>query len=158
MAKSKLEMQIEAAQKQITDGQARLKLLQNQQAEKNRKERNHRLCKRHGFLESVLPDTINLTDAQYEEFVKNHVANKFGKQAIADYMAKNARAMAALAATQKAEETETATPATAETTDAKPQSGDAPAPTVAGQNSNGNASTHTPQNSGTPENQRAATA
>ena len=80
--KTKLELQIETAQKRIQNEQKRLKQLQNEQAEKDRKARNHRLCKRHGFLESILPGTIALTDEQFETFVKQHIANKHGIAAI----------------------------------------------------------------------------
>jgi len=82
-SKSKLELQIESAQKKIQDEQRRLKQLQNKQAESDRKARNHRLCKRHGFLEGILPDTISLTDEQFEMFVKQHIGNSHGINALA---------------------------------------------------------------------------
>ena len=81
--KTKLELQIEQAAKRIQEEQKRLKLLQNQQKEQDRKARNHRLCKRHGFLESILPDIITLTDEQFEKFVKQHIANRHGIAALA---------------------------------------------------------------------------
>jgi len=77
--KSRLELQIEAAFEKIKNEQKRLKELQNAQSEKERKARNHRLCKRHGYLESVLPDTINLTDEQFQKFVKQHICNKHAR-------------------------------------------------------------------------------
>jgi len=89
MAQTKLQQQIEASAKRIQDEQRRLKQLERQQAERDRKDRNHRLCKRHGFIESILPDIINLTEEQFQSFIKNHIANKHGIAAIADFTAKN---------------------------------------------------------------------
>ena len=87
MSKSKLELQIEAAQKKIQDEQKRLKQLQNQQSEMERKARTHRMCKRHGYQESVLPELADLTDEQFEMFVKQHIANQHGRRALANIMA-----------------------------------------------------------------------
>ena len=128
MAQTKLQQQIEASAKRIQDEQRRLKQLEKQQAERERKDRNHRLCKRHGFLESILPDTINLTDEQFQAFVKNHIANKHGIAAIADLMAKKA---------------------TSNTT---------PAPNGTGQNHNNQQHKNTSQNATNPANKQGATA
>ena len=128
MAQTKLQQQIEASAKRIQDEQRRLKQLEKQQAERDRKDRNHRLCKRHGFIESILPDTINLTDEQFQAFVKNHIANKHGIAAIADLMAKKA---------------------TSNTT---------PAPNGTGQNNGNSKPTNTSQNATNPANKQGATA
>ena len=141
MAQTKLQQQIEAAAKRIQDEQKRLKQLQNQQAEKDRKARNHRLCKRHGFIESILPDTINLTDEQFETFVKQHIANKHGMAALANLTGQEVQTNADTA------------PA-----DTKPQNGGAPAPSVTRQNNGNHAPKHTAQNNGKPANPQAATA
>jgi ATP-dependent Clp protease ATP-binding subunit ClpA len=87
MSKSRIEMQIEAAQKKIQDEQKRLKQLQNQQSEMERKARTHRMCKRHGYQESVLPELADLTDEQFEAFVKQHIANQHGRRALANIIA-----------------------------------------------------------------------
>ena len=84
--KTKLQLQIEASEKKIQEEQRRLKQLGRQQKEQDRKDRNHRLCKRHGYLESILPDIINLTEEQFQTFVKNHIANKHGIAAIANLL------------------------------------------------------------------------
>jgi len=81
--KTKLQLQIEASAKKIQEELRRLKQLEKQQAERDRKARNHRLCKRHGFIEKMLPDIIDLTDEQYESFVNNHIANRHGIAALA---------------------------------------------------------------------------
>jgi hypothetical protein len=114
--KTKLQMQIEASEKKIQEEQRRLKQLERKQTERDRKDRNHRLCKRHGYLESILPDTINLTEEQFQTFVKNHIANKHGIAVIANLVGKTA-------------ESTTTTP-----TDTKTQNGGTHAPKNTAQN------------------------
>ena len=83
MAKRKtVEQQIAEAMEKIKQEQNALKKLQEKQKEQDTKARNHRLCRRHGFLESILPDLINLTDEQYQKFVKQHIANSHGLAAL----------------------------------------------------------------------------
>jgi len=73
-----VEQQIAEVQEKIKQEQNALKKLQKKQTDQNNKARNHRLCRRHGFLECILPDTIELTDEQYQKFVKQHIANSHG--------------------------------------------------------------------------------
>ena len=80
------DVHFEASEKKIQEEQKRLKQLEKKLTEKTRKDRNHHLCKRHGYLESILPDTINLTDEQYQTFVIQHIANKHGIAAIANLL------------------------------------------------------------------------
>ena len=108
--KTKLQLQIEASEKKIQEEQRRYKQLEKKQKELDRKDRNHRLCKRHGFLESIIPDTINITDEQFQTFVKNHIANKHGIAAIANLLGKPTQSD------------------TAATADTKPQNGGSHAP------------------------------
>ena len=58
----------------IDDEIARLRkrqaLLRQQQSKQERKERTHRLCKRGGIVEKLLPDMARLTDGQFEVFVE----------------------------------------------------------------------------------------
>ena len=65
-----LEQQIAQAQAEIQQRENRLKELLNKQKDKERKERNHRLCKRMGLIEKYLPDTIPLTDEQFVAFIE----------------------------------------------------------------------------------------
>jgi len=165
MAQTKLQQQIEASAKRIQDEQRRLKTLERQQAERDRKDRNHRLCKRHGFIESLLPDIINLTDEQFQSFVKNHIANKHGISAIADFTAKNATSSTAYTTGQSAQsnaatsdttakqsaQTDTQSPTS--TTDAKPQNGGTSAPNDTGQSPQSKTTAPTgtkPQSNATP--------
>jgi len=87
-----VEQQIAEAQEKIKQEQNALKKLQKKQTEQNNKARNHHLCKRHGFLESILPDLIDLTDEQYQKFVKQHIANSHGIDALEKIKAQGATA------------------------------------------------------------------
>ena len=91
MAKRKtVEQQIAEAMEKIKQEQNALKKLQEKQKEQDTKARNHRLCRRHGFLESILPDLIDLTDEQYQKFVKQHIANSHGLAALEKIKAQGA--------------------------------------------------------------------
>ena len=50
----------------------RQKQLQQQQNAQERKARTNRLCRRGGLWESLLPDTITLTDEQFKVFLEDH--------------------------------------------------------------------------------------
>ena len=142
--KTKLQLQIEASEKRIQEEQQRLKLLEKKQTERDRKDRSHRLCKRHGYLESIIPDTINLTDEQFQDFVKQHIANKHGLAVIANLMGKAAQPNAAA---------NTAAPA-----EPKPQNGGAPVPNGTGLNNGNHAPKNAAQNATSPANTKGATA
>jgi hypothetical protein len=64
-----LNEQITAAQEEIRQREARLKELLQKHKIQERKDRTHRLCERGGYLESILPDTIPLTDEQFKTFL-----------------------------------------------------------------------------------------
>ena len=87
MAKTTQE-RIEALQHEIQQKQNQEKQLRQRFREEQRKARNHRLCKRHGLFEKVLPETIDLTDEQFEKFVKQHIANEHGRRMLATLTAK----------------------------------------------------------------------
>jgi len=138
--RTKLQLQIEASEKKIQEEQRRLKLLEKKQTERDRKDRNHRLCKRHGYLESILPDTINLTDEQFQDFVKQHIANKHGIAALATFTRQTPDVISAAMET------------------AKPKKSGEPAPTVAGQDNDNQQQKNTTQNAVNPVNTQVATA
>ena len=79
MAKTKQE-KIEGIQEQIAQLENQKKRLIQEQKEKERKDRTRRLCKRAGLLESLLPDTIPLTDEQFKTFLEKTTANDFGRR------------------------------------------------------------------------------
>jgi len=80
--------QITEAQEKIKQEQNALKKLQAKQKEQDNKARNHRLCKRHGLLESLLPDTKEITDEQFKEFLEQHIANSHGRKKLAEIVAR----------------------------------------------------------------------
>jgi TolA-binding protein len=69
MAKTTTE-KIENLQGQIQQLENQRKRLLQQQKEQERKDRTRRLCKRAGLLESLLPETITLTDEQFKTFLE----------------------------------------------------------------------------------------
>ena len=121
---------------------------QQEQRERNDKARTNRLCKRHGLLESVLPVTIALTEEQYEKFVKQHIANKHGIAALANITGQTVEAVTAAIEDAKNKKFNKSTTANAVTTEADngKDIGGAPAPIVAGQNSNNSLRSNTSQN------------
>jgi hypothetical protein len=75
---------------QIAEQQAKLdaekKALLAEIRESDRKERTNRLCKRHGLLESLLPDTIRLNDRYYNEYIKKVALTDAAKKILADLL------------------------------------------------------------------------
>ena len=88
-ARKTLTEQIEVAQAEILQKENRLKELRAKQKEQERKGRNHRLCKRMGLFEKLMPDTIGLTDEQFQTFLEKVVANDYGKRSFATIAAQN---------------------------------------------------------------------
>jgi len=86
MLNKKLE-RINTIEENIKKMENQKKHLMQQYKEQERKERTHRLCKRGGLLESILPDTVTLSDDRFEIFVKEHIASKFGSSALRKLLA-----------------------------------------------------------------------
>ena len=91
MAKTKLDKiaSIDEEMKQLAV--QRTKLMQSHR-EQERKDRTRRLCQRGGLLEKMLPDTISLTDEQFQSFLEKTVANDFGRRTLDKITAQNAAA------------------------------------------------------------------
>lgn len=64
-----LTSEIEQTQKKIQQAENRKKILDRRIALEKRKERNHRLCLRGGYIESVVPELINMTDEDAKAFL-----------------------------------------------------------------------------------------
>jgi chromosome segregation ATPase len=88
MTKTKIE-RIASIEQEIEQLKNRQKLLQQQHNEQERKARTKRLCKRMGLLESMLPDTIALTDEQFKSFLEKSVANEYGRKMLASISGKS---------------------------------------------------------------------
>ena len=67
--------------------QNEMKRLQNQHRAEERRARTHRICKRGGLIESLLPDTIGLSDERFSDFIKRSTANDHGRKALAEFVA-----------------------------------------------------------------------
>ena len=78
-----LSTKIEKARAEKLQKENRLKELEQQLKSVEKKERNHRLCKRMGMFESLMPDTITLTDDQFYSFLEKAVANDYSKRTLA---------------------------------------------------------------------------
>ena len=75
---------IEEAKAKITQYENHMKQLVQKQKQEERKTRTKRLCSRAGLLESMLPDTITLTDEQFKSFLEKTTANDFGRRTLAN--------------------------------------------------------------------------
>ena len=93
MAKTKLDKiaNIEEEMKQLAA--ERSKLLQQHKAQE-KAARTNRLCKRGGFLESLLPDTVPLSDEQFQTFLKKTLATEHSRRILDSMTAQNAAAAA----------------------------------------------------------------
>ena len=60
------------------ENQRKQEIQKQKQAE--RKARTKHLCSRMGHIESVLPDTINLTDEQFQVFIKRTLQNDHARK------------------------------------------------------------------------------
>jgi|GEM_PF-4321657 len=88
MTRTKLE--------KIANLEKKIKILENQRKQEmekykkeERKTRTKRFCSRHGLFESIIPETINLTNEQFKIFLERTVANEFGKKALAKIVSTN---------------------------------------------------------------------
>ena len=87
-----LNAQIEKAQAEIQQKENRVKELVSKQKAEEKKVRNHRLCKRHGMFESLLPEIIEVTDEQYKTFLERAVTNGYGRDILAKIIAQEVEA------------------------------------------------------------------
>ena len=78
-------------------------ILQREKA-KERKERNNRLCRRHGLLEKFMPDLISITDDQFEAFIRTGISTNHGRKRLGEIIDKGAEAAAAYIAKCRSED------------------------------------------------------
>ena len=62
--------EIEQTEKQLRQYENKGKILDRKLAIEKRKERNHRLCVRDGFIESIVPELITTTDEDAQTFFR----------------------------------------------------------------------------------------
>ena len=90
MAKTNIEKIGGIDEKMAQLAEQKKRLLQ-QERERERKAKNNRYTKRHGLLESMLPEVINLTDEQYKTFLERVVANDTVRKIIANILSQEAK-------------------------------------------------------------------
>ena len=79
MAKTKAE-KIAAIELQMTQLENQRKKLIQEKKQQERKDRTKRLCKRMGLFESMLPESISLTDEQFQIFLEKTIAAEHSRR------------------------------------------------------------------------------
>lgn len=97
MAKTKAE-KITGIEEEIRQLENKRRQLIQEQKAQERKDRTKRLCHRMGLFESMLPDTIPLTDGQFQIFLEQTVATEHSRRILDGLTAQNAAPPAAEAA------------------------------------------------------------
>lgn len=62
--------EMELTQKKIRQYENRNKMLDRKLAIEKRKERNHRLCSRGGYMEGITPELIDMSDEEAKAFLR----------------------------------------------------------------------------------------
>lgn len=88
MAKS-YDEKIADAKRKIEQEQNYMKQLIQKQKVQERKDRTKRLCSRMGLLESMLPDTIPLTEEQFRIFLEKTVTTEYSGRILEGLSAQN---------------------------------------------------------------------
>lgn len=91
MAKS-YEERIAETKLKIEQEQNRMKQLIQKQKKEERNARTKRLCSRMGLFESMLPNTIPLTDEQFKTFLEKTVLTEHSRHILDGLTAQNAAA------------------------------------------------------------------
>lgn len=94
MPKTKLE-KIAGIEEEIRQLENRRRQLVQEQKAQERKDRTKRLCRRMGLFESLLPDSIPLTEEQFKTFLEKTAAAEHGRRLLAELTAQNAARAAA---------------------------------------------------------------
>ena len=89
MAKTKIE-KIASIEEEIKQLENKKKRLIQEQKEQERKDRTNRLCKRMGLFEKLLPDTITLTEEQFQTFLEQTVMTEHSRRILDGLTAQNA--------------------------------------------------------------------
>ena len=88
MAKSRLE-KIEDIKTEIQQLENQRKRLLQAEKEQERNDRTKRLCKRAGLLESLIPDSITLTDEQFKIFLEKTIITEHSRRILDGLTARN---------------------------------------------------------------------
>lgn len=102
MAKTKAE-KITSIEEEIRQLENRRRQLIQEQKAQERKDRTKRLCKRMGLFESMLPDTIALTDEQFQNFLEQTVCAEHSRRILERMTEQNAATAAPIRASAAAQ-------------------------------------------------------
>ena len=94
MAKTKAE-KIAGIEEEIRQLENRRRKLVQEQKAQERKDRTKRLCRRMGLFESLVPDSIPLTEEQFKIFLEQTIATEHSRRILDGLTARNAAAPAA---------------------------------------------------------------
>ena len=94
MPKTKLE-KIAGIEEEIRQLENRRRQLVQEQKAQERKDRTKRLCRRMGLFESLLPDTITLTEEQFKTFLEKTIMTEHSRRILDELTAQNAARAAA---------------------------------------------------------------
>lgn len=94
MPKTKLE-KIAGIEEEIRQLENRRRLLVQEQKSQERKDRTKRLCRRMGLFESLVPDSIPLTEEQFKTFLEKTVMTEHSRRILDELTAQNAARAAA---------------------------------------------------------------
>lgn len=89
MAKTKTE-KITSIEEEIRQLENRRRQLVQEQKAQERKDRTKRLCRRMGLFESLIPDTIPLTEEQFKTFLEKTVTTEQSRRILDELTAQNA--------------------------------------------------------------------
>ena len=89
MAKTKAE-KITSIEEEIRQLENRRRQLVQEQKAQERKDRTKRLCRRMGLSESLVPDTIPLTEEQFKTFLEKTVMSDQARRILDELTARNA--------------------------------------------------------------------
>lgn len=124
MAKTKTE-KITSIEEEIRQLENRRRQLVQEQKAQERKDRTKRLCRRMGLFESMLPDTITLTDEQFKTFLEQTVTTEPSRRILGELTAQNAATAAVKGAEPAAQSDTRPTTKTAYTAQESREDGDA---------------------------------
>lgn len=123
MAKTKTE-KITSIEEEIRQLENRRRQLVQEQKAQERKDRTKRLCRRMGLFESMLPDTITLTDEQFKTFLEQTVAAEQSRRILDELTAQNTATAAVKGAEPAAQSDTRPTTKTAHTAQENREDGD----------------------------------
>ena len=88
MAKTKIE-KIAGIEEEIRQLENKRRQLVQAQKAQERKDRTKRLCKRMGLFESLVPDSVSLTDEQFKAFLERTITTEHSRRILAELTKQN---------------------------------------------------------------------